>query len=284
MQVQIKYVGGSESVWWDGGKELLIDLAVVHRPDGRWGGSGQTRCQEHAHPRPCGREWNIQTIVERTTGSRLRMPRLLIGWLPQTHTHGRQVQEVIVLPAHNDPRPTSGKEIGQRSGIAIQSVQTSQDVGERKRKRAGIAADHRSGSPQFPPVIPIAGVAERAQPLVRMRLQNRRSRAGDFSPFASQVCGSRDQLKAAMGREARSAVWGSARCLTACFVPSTSTTVQWLPRRSHSPPGGEANADRATRSRLERACAAPPPVLDQGPRESGKASQDAAGLLSQTVP
>src|SRR5258708_3581224 len=155
MQVQIKYVGGSESVWWDGGKELLIDHTVVHRPDGRWGGSGHTRSQEHAHPRPCGREWNIQTIVERTTGSRLRMPRLLIGWLLQTHPHGREGPEVIVLPAHNDPRSTTGKEIGQPSGIAIPSVQTSQDVAERKRKRAGIAADHRSGSQQFPPVITI---------------------------------------------------------------------------------------------------------------------------------
>jgi len=128
------------------------------------------------------------------------MPRLLIGWLLQTRTHGRQVQEVIVLPAHNDPRSTSGKEIDQRSGSAIQTVQTRQDVAEGKRKRAGIALDRCSGSQQFPPVIASAGVAERAQPLVRMRLQDRRSRAGDFSPFASQVAGSCDQLKAAMGQ------------------------------------------------------------------------------------
>jgi hypothetical protein len=200
MQVQIKHVGGSESVWGDGGKELLINHAVVHRPDGRWGGSSHTRSQEHAHPRPCGREGNIQAIVERTTGSRLSMPRLLIGWLLQTRTHGRQVQEVIVPPAHNHPGSTSGEQIDKRSGIAIQAVQTSQDVGEGKRKRGGIAADHRSGSQQFPPVITIAGVAERAQPLVRMRLQNCRSRPGDFSSFASQLCGSRDQLKAAMGQ------------------------------------------------------------------------------------
>src|SRR5216684_5472678 len=232
MQVQIKYVGGSESVWWDGGKELLIDHAVVHRPDGRWGGTSQTCSQKHAHPRPCGREWNIQTIVERTTGSRLRMPRLLIGWLLQTCTHGRQVQEVIVLPAHNDPRSTSAKEIGQRSGIAIQAVQTSQDVGERKRKRAGIAADHRSGSQQFPPVITIASVAERAQPLVRMRLQDRRSRACDFSPFASQVCGSRDQLKAAVGR---GKVCGLGKCpLSNCLF--CSIDIHYGPMASQAIP------------------------------------------------
>ena len=91
------------------------------------------------------------------------MPRLLIGWLLQTCAHGRQVQEVIVLPAHNNPRSTSGEEIDKRSGIAIQAVQTRQDMGEGKGKRAGIAADRCSGSQQFPPVIAIACVAERAQ-------------------------------------------------------------------------------------------------------------------------
>src|SRR6266704_722965 len=126
------------------------------------------------------------------------MPRLLIGWLLQTRTHGRQVQEVIVLPAHNDPRSTSGEEIGQRSGIAIQAVQTSQDVGEGKRKRAGIAADHRSGSQQFTPVIAIACISETGQPLMGMRLEHGGSRAHDFSPLASQVPGSSDQIKATM--------------------------------------------------------------------------------------
>src|SRR5947209_7262033 len=73
MQVQIKHVGGTEGVWWDGSKELLIDRTVVQRPDGRWGGTDRMSGQEHAHPRPGGREGNIQAIIERTTGSRLRM-------------------------------------------------------------------------------------------------------------------------------------------------------------------------------------------------------------------
>jgi len=70
MQVEIKHVGGTEGVWWDGGKELLRDRAVVQRPDGRWGGTDRMSGQEQAHPRPGGREWNIQAIGERTTGSR----------------------------------------------------------------------------------------------------------------------------------------------------------------------------------------------------------------------
>ncbi len=99
MQVEIKHISGCESVWWDGGKELLIDRAVVHRPDGRWGGTSQTCSQEHAHPRPRGREGNIQTIVERTTGSRLRMPRLLIGWLLPA-ARSRQADPTGDSPSH----------------------------------------------------------------------------------------------------------------------------------------------------------------------------------------
>src|SRR5207244_2141797 len=60
MQVKIKHISGSEGVWRHGGKELLIERAVVHRPDGRWGGTGQMCGQKHAHPRPCRREGNIQ--------------------------------------------------------------------------------------------------------------------------------------------------------------------------------------------------------------------------------
>src|SRR5438876_12188645 len=126
------------------------------------------------------------------------MPGLLIGWVQQTLLDSRQVQQVIVPPAYNDPRSTSSQQISKRSGIAIQAVQARQDVGEGKRERGGIALDHRSGSPQFSPVIAIARVSERPQPLVRMRLEYRRSRARDFSTLASQVRGSRDQIKAAM--------------------------------------------------------------------------------------
>src|SRR2546430_7228147 len=91
------------------------------------------------------------------------MPRLLIWWELQPRAHSRQVQQVVVLPAHDHPRPSRGEQIGKRSRIPIQAVQTSQDMREGKRKRGGIALDRCSGSQQFPPVIAIASVAERAQ-------------------------------------------------------------------------------------------------------------------------
>src|SRR6266566_5050339 len=43
------------------------------------------------------------------------MPRLLIWWELQPCAHSRQVQQVVVLPAHDHPRPTRGEQIGMRS-------------------------------------------------------------------------------------------------------------------------------------------------------------------------
>src|SRR5439155_5569667 len=98
------------------------------------------------------------------------MCRLLIGRASQTLLDGRQVQQVILPPVHHDPGSTWGEEIGKRSRIAIQSVQTSQDVGEGKRERGGIVSYHGSGTQQFPPVIAISCVSKRAEPLVRVSL------------------------------------------------------------------------------------------------------------------
>src|SRR6266849_6674272 len=50
MQVEIKHISGCEGVWRDSGEELFIDDPVPQRADGRWGGTGQTRSQEHTHP------------------------------------------------------------------------------------------------------------------------------------------------------------------------------------------------------------------------------------------
>ncbi len=240
--------------------------------------------QKHAYQGSCRRERNLQAIEECPTGPGFRMRRLLIGRASQTRAHGRQVHQVILPPAHHDPGSARGEEIGKRSRIAIQSVQTSQDVGEGKRERGGRVGDHGSGTQQFPPVIAISGVSKRGEPLVRVSLEHRGSRAHDFSTLASQVLKAAETKSKRRWGAGRSLVSGSARCLAACFVPSTSTTVQWAPRRSQSPPGGEANGDRATRSRLERACAVPLQARDQELQESGKASRDEAGPLSQTAP
>src|SRR5260370_38243769 len=102
------------------------------------------------------------------------MPGLLVGWVLQTGNHSRQVQQMIVLAAHNDPRSVLREQIGKRSRIDIQSVQTRQDVGEGKSKRGGIAVDGGFGSQQFPSEVAIACVTKRTQPLVRMGVKSPR--------------------------------------------------------------------------------------------------------------
>jgi hypothetical protein len=50
------------------------------------------------------------------------MAGLLVGWVLQTGVDLRQVQQMIVLAAHNDPRSVLREQIGKGSRIAVQSV------------------------------------------------------------------------------------------------------------------------------------------------------------------
>jgi len=124
----------------------------------------------------------------------------LVGSVLQTGVHLGQVQQMIVLAAHNDPRSVLGEQIGKRSRIAVQSVQTRQDVGEGKSKRTGIALDGGFGSQQFSSVVAIACISKRAEPLMGMGLQDGRSRACHFSTLAPQVGRGGDQITSAMRR------------------------------------------------------------------------------------
>src|SRR5256885_16895497 len=99
------------------------------------------------------------------------MADLLVGWMLQTGPHLGEIQQMILLATHNRPSSLLGEQISKRSRIAIQSVQTRQDVGEGKSKRAGIALDGRFRSPQFASIVAIACVSKRAKPLVGMGLQ-----------------------------------------------------------------------------------------------------------------
>src|SRR5205807_8935738 len=67
-------------------------------------------------------------------------------------------------------------------------------------RRAGMTLDGGFGSQPFPSVVGIACVSKCRKPVVRMGLQDRRSRACDFSTLAPQVAGNCDQITAAMRR------------------------------------------------------------------------------------
>jgi hypothetical protein len=124
--------------------------------------------------------------------------RLLIWRLAQTRPHGRQAQQIVILPAHDHPQPTRSEQIGQRSRIAIQAIQAGQHLGEGDSEFGRIAGDRVSGPQQFPAVIAVSSVPKSAYPLMRMGLEHDGSSSDDFSAFASQIPWSADLIKATM--------------------------------------------------------------------------------------
>ena len=126
----------------------------------------------HAYNGSSGRKGNREAIEEPTACATLRMGALLIWRLLQTRLDSRQFPQIVVFAAHNHPQPTRDEQIGQRSRIAIQSVQAKQHLGEGQRQRCGIARDHFSCPQQFTAIIAISRASEGGQPLMRMCLQH----------------------------------------------------------------------------------------------------------------
>src|SRR5207302_2553443 len=93
-------------------------------------------------------------------------------------------QELIVTTTHHKRQPGQISEDGSRP---ILPVETEQNTFFRVVMGFSVVLYGRDCSPQFCSVFPIAGVSKRAEKLMRMRLQNRRTAPHDFPPLASGV-------------------------------------------------------------------------------------------------
>ena len=122
--------------------------------------TGTARCQ--------GNGW---AIVKRTGHPAFGMDAHLICWTRKSLLHHLQTKEGVVTTSGNHPK-ASLHHIEQRSGVAIEPVQTKQHLSQGKRKRCRLAGDHLDGPQKLPPIIAIAWPPKGSQKLVRMRLQN----------------------------------------------------------------------------------------------------------------
>jgi hypothetical protein len=104
----------------------------------------------------------------------------------QDRLHRRQIQQLVVFAARNQPQ-AAAQHIGQWSGIAIESIETDDDVLQGDRHLFCIGNEELNGSEQFAPVIAIPWAAKSSQELMGMRLENHRTCAHDFSAFAALV-------------------------------------------------------------------------------------------------
>ncbi len=115
----------------------------------------------------------------------------------EDHLHLGQIQQLVILAACDQPQ-ARGQHIGQRSRIAIESIQANQDVLQWDRHLVRISDEHLENAQQFAPVIAIACTAKGSQKLMSMSLQDGGAGAHDFSPLASVVAFGAHPIKATM--------------------------------------------------------------------------------------
>lgn len=98
------------------------------------------------------------------------MPHTLIRRMLEAYTNLGQVQQMILLSTYDHSRPSIGEQISQGSGIAVQTIKSHEDMGERKRERRGVLRNHGSCATQFASIVPIACPTKGSQPLMGMGL------------------------------------------------------------------------------------------------------------------
>jgi hypothetical protein len=86
---------------------------------------------------------------------------------------------MIGFATHHKRQPSEISEDGSRT---ILPVEAEQNTFFKVVMGFSVALYGRDGSPQFCSVFPIARVSKRAEKLMRMRLQNRRTAPHDFPP------------------------------------------------------------------------------------------------------
>jgi hypothetical protein len=126
----------------------------------------------------------------------------LDGWASQSRFDLREVQQGVVFTPR-DQTQARGHDIGQRSGIAREPIETDQDLGKRQRKSRGVMGDDPYRAFQFSPIVPIACAPKGSHPLMGMRLKNRGARAHDLASLAPHVAWGRHLIKATMRRRKR---------------------------------------------------------------------------------
>src|SRR2546423_12693517 len=113
-----------------------------------------------------------------------------------------QIQQTVVTTSGNLSE-ASGEDIDERSGVAIETVETKQHRSNGKRKLCGIAGAHLDSSQEFSSVIPIAWPSKSAQKLMGMCLEDDGARAHDLSTLASQVARRADLIETTVGSRQR---------------------------------------------------------------------------------
>lgn len=155
------------------------------------------RRHDQTHPWAGWGEGNRRTIEKSAVRPTFRVSAHLDGRMSKSRFDLWQSQQGIVFAAPDEAK-ARGHDIGQRSGIAIESVEADQDLGERKRKGGRVTGDGLNGAFQFSAIVSIPWSRIGTHPLMPMSLENGGPRTQHFSALAPPIARSRNLLKTTM--------------------------------------------------------------------------------------
>src|SRR6266516_4253595 len=198
MQIQVQHVCGRKSGSRQLGNEQFVDDAIALLPDLVRRGGGGMGGNNESHARSFWEKEDIRAIVEATGSPAFWMPTLCVCWPSQAYSYFFSLQQRVIFTARNHAQPTA-QDIGQRSGIAIQTVEADHDLGKRKGKCQRVPGHSLQSTVQFLPIFPIARSRIRAEPLMGKRLENGGPGSHDFPAFAPGVAGGTNLAHPTMG-------------------------------------------------------------------------------------
>src|SRR6266568_1171526 len=141
---------------------------------------------KEAHDRSLWGEWHHQTIVEIANGSAFRMGYLGVRGQLEACLDLWQIKPAILFAPPNGPT-LAREDLFHRGFVSIQSIDTDDDLREGKRKRRRVGRDGLEGLSQFFSVVAVSWARKGANPLMRVRLQNRRPGSPHLSSFACEI-------------------------------------------------------------------------------------------------
>ena len=110
--------------------------------------------------------------------------------------HGRVIQHRVVFASHHEEEAV---QICHDGPSAVEAVQSQQGTCWRQTERLEIATDDPQHGCQFLAVLPVASVAETAEPLRAVGLLNDGAGADDFPTLAPGVASSTDLIQPTLG-------------------------------------------------------------------------------------
>ena len=191
MQIQFDHIASGEGRLGQVGEEEFVDDTCSCDPNGTLLIACGMRDHHHTASHLFRPDWNLRTIVEAAHGLTFRALLELIRRQVETRLHQRVIQSGVRSASGHKGEARQVGEYGPRS---ILSVKPEQGTRRWNLVRREVATDGCQAPPQLLPIVSVAPVPKRAEPLEAMSLTDNRAGSYHLPTFAPWVAGGTDLL------------------------------------------------------------------------------------------